>query len=78
MCWVTAWIESSSITDECREEASKQLSDLMYPEFDYVWMDRAWTGNSTDSIWTNDGAFSWYLYQWATNIDIKKNYCILN
>jgi hypothetical protein len=77
ICWVTGWFESSNITDKCREEASKQLTDIMYPEFDYVWMDRVWIGNAA-LIWKDDGPFSWYLYQWATNINIKGNYCILN
>jgi hypothetical protein len=85
ICWVTGWFESSNMTDKYREEASTELTDIMYPDFDYVWMDRAWVGNCTSTastastaIWKDDGPFSWYLYQWATSINIKGNYCILN
>jgi predicted N-acetyltransferase YhbS len=77
ICWATAWFESSNMTDKCREEASRELTSAMYPEFDYVWMDRAWIG-TLGTTWKDDGPFSWYLYQWATNINIKGNYCILN
>lgn len=76
ICWATAWFESSNMTDKYREEASRELTNMMYPEFDYVWMDRAWVGLSAE--WKDDGPFSWYLYQWATNINIKGNYCMLN
>jgi hypothetical protein len=77
ICWATGWIESPNITDNIREEASKELSALMYPEFDYVWMNREWVG-SNDPAWKIDGFFHWYSYQWATNISIKNSYCILN
>lgn len=76
ICWATAWIESPNMIDKYREEASRELSALMYPEFDYVWMNKEWTGNDTD--WKIDGFFHWYPYQWTTNISIKKSYCILN
>ncbi len=75
ICWATGWIESPNITDNIREEASKELSALMYPEFDYVWMNKEWVGLN-DSDWKIDGYFHWYSYQWATNISIKKSYCI--
>jgi GNAT superfamily N-acetyltransferase len=76
ICWANAWIESPNMTDNVREEASRELSAMMYPEFDYVWMDKEWVGN--DSSWKIDGFFHWYCYQWATSINIKRNYCILN
>lgn len=77
ICWATGWFESSNMTDEYREEASRELSALMYPEFDYVWMNKEWIGcNNTE--WKLDGQFHWYTYQWASNISIKKSYCILN
>lgn len=76
ICWATAWIESSNLTDENRKEAAKELSALMYPEFDYVWINKEWVGN--DESWKTDGIFSWYSYQWTTAINIKKSYCILN
>jgi GNAT superfamily N-acetyltransferase len=76
IAWATAWIESPNVTDNIREEASKVLSDTMYPEFDYIWMNKEWIGNS--DIWKIDGTFHWYSYQWTTCINIKKSYCILN
>lgn len=76
ICWATGWIESPNMTDNIREEASKELSAMMYPEFDYVWMNKEWVGNSED--WKIDGFFHWYSYQWTSSINIKKNYCILN
>ena len=76
ICWATAWIESPNMIDKYREEASRELSALMYPEFDYVWMNKEWVGNDTE--WKVDGFFHWYPYQWTTNISIKKSYCILN
>jgi hypothetical protein len=76
LCWCTGWIESPGMTDEFREEASKELSASMYPEFNYVWMNKEWVGNS--EIWKIDGPFHWYSYQWASNVNIKNSYCILN
>jgi len=76
IAWVNAWIESPNMTDNIREEASKELSDSMYPEFDYIWMNKEWVGN--ESLWKTDGPFHWYSYQWTTCINIKKSYCILN
>lgn len=76
ICWATAWIESPNMTDNIRKEASRELSALMYPEFDYVWMNKKWVGN--DIEWKIDGFFHWYSYQWTSNINIKNNYCILN
>jgi hypothetical protein len=74
--WITAWIESPNITDSFREEASKEISDSMYNQFEYIWGNKEWIGNSTE--WELDGQFHWYVYQWDTNISIKKSYCILN
>jgi GNAT superfamily N-acetyltransferase len=76
LCWCTAWIESPNMTDNVREEASRELSASMYPDFDFVWMNKVWIGNS--SLWKEDGPFYWYSYQWITSINIKKSYCILN
>ncbi len=76
LCWATAWIESPNITDNIREEASRELSASMYPQFDLCWINKEWSGNS--SLWKEDGPFHWYCYQWASSINIKKSYCILN
>jgi hypothetical protein len=78
IAWCTGWIESPNMTDEYREEASRELSDTMYPDFDYVWMNKEWCGNNTNNDWKIDGPFNWYTYQWTTSINIKKSYCILN
>jgi len=76
ICWATGWIESPNMTDEYREEASRELSDSMYPEFDYVWMNKEWIGRYSDQ-WKIDGPFHWYSYQWTSSINIQKSYCIL-
>uniref|UniRef100_A0A6C0KVC0 N-acetyltransferase domain-containing protein n=1 Tax=viral metagenome TaxID=1070528 RepID=A0A6C0KVC0_9ZZZZ len=75
MGWITAWIESPAITDDIREEASRMLSDACYPRFNMIWMDKQWVGNST--LWTLDGQFHWYAYQWTTNVSIQRSYCIM-
>ena len=78
ICWATGWIESPNMTDEYREEASRELSDSMYPDFDYVWMNKKWIGNNRTSEWKIDGPFHWYSYQWTSSININNSYCILN
>lgn len=72
--WITAWFESPNMTDNIREEASNILADSMYNEFDYIWSNKLFTSGNK---WKVDGPFHWYLYQWTTNISIKRNYCIL-
>lgn len=74
--WCTGWFESPNITDDCREEAAKQLSDYFSPAFQYVWMNKVWCG-SNSSIWKDDGAFHWYTYQWCSALKIQKSYCIM-
>jgi hypothetical protein len=76
ICWATGWIESPNMTDEYREEASRELSDSMYPAFDYVWMNKKWIGDTTNE-WKIDGPFHWYPYQWTSSININYSYCIL-
>jgi hypothetical protein len=76
ICWATGWIESPNMTDEYREEASRELSDSMYPAFDYVWMNKKWIGRYSDK-WKIDGPFHWYSYQWTSSININNSYCIL-
>lgn len=75
MGWITAWIESPALTDDIREEASRMLSDACYPRFNMIWMDKQWMGNST--LWTVDGEFHWYAYQWTTNVSIQRSYCMM-
>jgi GNAT superfamily N-acetyltransferase len=74
--WCTGWIESPGITDKFRNEASRELCDSMCNEFNYIWMNKEWIGNSNE--WKIDGPFNWYTYQWASCINIKNCYCILN
>lgn len=69
MGWITAWIESPCVTDSIRKDASEQIT----ADFDYIWMNQAWIGDSTE--WTIDGDFHWYSYQWSTSIN--RSYCIL-
>lgn len=76
ICWATAWIESSNMTNDVRKEAVNELSALMYPDFDYAWMNKEWVGD--DKEWKVDGFFHWYSYQWTTSLNINKSYCILN
>lgn len=76
ICWATGWIESPNMTDEYREDASRELSDSMYPAFDYVWMNKKWIGNTTNG-WKIDGPFHWYSYQWTSSININYSYSIL-
>jgi hypothetical protein len=71
--WITALFESPNIPDLIRTNALNQLADSMHKEFDYIWSNK-----DCISKWKVDGPFHWYLYQWTTNISIKKNYCILN
>ena len=73
MGWVTAWIESPLITDSFRKDVSEQL--LHTCEFDYLWLNHKWIGDSTE--WNTDGTFHWYSYQWTSAIHIDKSYCIL-
>lgn len=74
--WITAWFESSNMSDNCREEASIELADAMFSSFDYIWANKQWTG--TSNLWKEDGPFYWYLYQWTTSIHLGKSYCIMN
>jgi len=78
ICWATGWIESPNMTDKYREEASRELSDSMYPAFDYVWMNKKWIGKGNNNNWKIDGPFHWYSYQWTSSISINNSYCILN
>jgi hypothetical protein len=74
--WCTGWFESPNVTDDCREEAAKQLSDYFFPIFQYVWMNKAWCGKNS-TIWKDDGSFHWYSYQWSSALKIQTSYCII-
>jgi len=74
--WCTAWFESPGLTDNCREEAAKQLSDYFSSKFEYMWINKEWCSRST-AIWKEDGRFHWYTYQWCSASKIAKSYCIM-
>ncbi len=80
MGWITAWLESSVVTDECRARVLTAMTDSMEGQFDYVWANKEWLGttdiSSTD--WKEDGTFHWYAYQWATTRNIKNGYCFIH
>ena len=75
MGWCTAWLESSVVTDEIREEAAIALTNTL-PSFDYVWMNKRWTGEN--EVWTDDGTFHWYTYHWSTNSVMDISMCLLD
>ena len=77
MGWCTAWLESSVVTEEIREEAAIQLTNTL-PSFDYVWMNKRWTGKNENGAWTDDGTFHWYTYQWSTNSVMDISMCLLD
>lgn len=76
MGWITAWLESPNVTEACRSQAIQAIAGSMQGQFDIIWANRDWTGGSTD--WMEDGAFSWYAYQWATNQHLKRGYCLIH
>lgn len=80
--WITAWIESPYIQDEFREEAVLAVSDMLYPMFDYVWINQKWINQRSinqrsNHLWKTDGTFHWYLYQWSTNCTLERSYALL-
>ena len=73
--WITAWLECGEITDEIRSESSIQISNLFYPQFDFIWMNQEWSGNN--SLWKVDGTFYFYTYQWDTCLKMHPSYCMI-
>lgn len=80
MGWMTAWLESPMVTDDCRERAITAMADSMANKFDYIWANREWIGSTPIEHldWKEDGTFHWYAYQWTTSLSIKNGYCILH
>ena len=72
--WITTWFETSLIPESYKTEAISQILYLVRKEYDYIWANSIWIPESLN--WKKDGPFHWYTYQWATNINIKKSYCI--
>lgn len=75
MAWITAWIESPSLTNAFREEASIAITDTLSPFFDHVWMNKEWGGSHP--LWQVDGEFYWYTYQWTTTLSLDRSYCFM-
>ncbi len=61
--WITLWLESPTVSDAFREEASLAISQSVSESFEWIWSQRSWTGPS--EYWKDDGAFYWYSYQWS-------------
>jgi len=79
MGWFTAWLESPSMTDDCRAHAITEMADSMEGQLEYVWANKAWIGSSNVATeWKEDGSFHWYAYQWNTNLHLKSGYCIVH
>ena len=80
MGWMTAWLESSTVTDNCRRQAMNVIADSMVNQFDYVWANKEWIGSGSvpHQDWKEDGTFHWYAYQWTTSLNIKNGYCIIH
>jgi len=79
MGWFTAWLESPTMTDDCRAHAITEMADSMEGQLEYVWANKAWIGSSkVTTEWKEDGAFHWYAYQWNTNLHLKSGYCIVH
>ena len=79
MGWVTAWLESSTVTDAHRARAAEEVAASVAETYEDLWMNREWVPRSeTDSrIWHDDGGFQWYAFQWSVSIG-GKSYCLLH
>lgn len=79
MGWCTAWLESSTLTDEIRYKASLEITNTL-PSFDYIWINKKWVGNRVNkhSAWSEDGGYFWYTYQWSTNLKVDVSMCALD
>jgi GNAT superfamily N-acetyltransferase len=75
MGWCTVWLESPDLTAEQRQEVSLLLSDSVSAHFDWIWMNRQWTGGGAP--WKEDGGFHWYTYQWTTNLSMRQSYALM-
>lgn len=76
MGWVTAWLESPSITEDDRALASEAIAGACYSSYAYLWMNRLWVGSAKD--WKADGGFHWYTYQWSTTATMGISYAVIS
>jgi len=83
--WITAWFESPQLSPDIKEEVIALSLFSIKNKFDYIWANSIWviqdsikknTQQETVIKWIEDGSFHYYTYQWATDLNIKKNYCI--
>lgn len=72
--WITAWFETPLITLNIKQDAINMFLEVISKKFDYVWANSQWIPSTCN--WKSDGYFHWYTYQWTTNLNLKKNYCI--
>jgi GNAT superfamily N-acetyltransferase len=78
MGWITVWLEIGNISNKDRKWASLEITEYLSSDFNWIWMDRIWTGGDQKSEeWIEDGSFSWYEYQWETSKIIGNSYGIL-
>ena len=69
-------IESIGFPPSLRNNALLQLTED--PEFSWIWLDTIWVDdNSQRSMWSIDGPFHWYAYQWTSSIRPGRDYCIM-
>lgn len=73
MGWMTAWLESTELSSSFRAEACLALTHHVHHGYDAIWVDRKWTGGSSD--WRADGQFHFYTYQWSSNQSVGISYC---
>jgi GNAT superfamily N-acetyltransferase len=73
--WCTGWIESPNLPSNIRELAAIELTSSVSNEYDMIWMNSKWVGESP--IWKIDGGFHWYTYQWTSAINVDKSYAII-
>lgn len=79
MGWITAWLESPTVSEDGRARAITAIADSMEGQMDYIWANKAWIGSSNVATeWKEDGSFHWYTYQWNTNLHLKSGYCIIH
>ena len=64
--WVTAWLETPTVTPSLRHMVSNALSHAVAPHYQWLWIERTWVGEPMSPEWIEDGAFHWYTYQWTT------------
>jgi hypothetical protein len=66
--WITALIASEPVPWQPFESLVDGTG------YDWIWMDEVWLPESTPVVWTQDGPFHWYAYQWSTNLPRQRFY----